>query len=422
VLGCVLLLAAAGCRPQLAAITGDTTLALSRQVAQSVLVALSARVSNPLRDAKYDSARFRIARAAFLPSRIWNDTSVWSASTAVRRTLFVSGQLTGGRYRLEATRALTPITQLGDLRHTIRLTRLSSDEYSWDTDIQYAIGPLMAANSGALLSAILSSAEGLNEPTLRAEYRMLLPAATAAFGQLFSIDSVRTTRLADGSTAATIAIRMTPRGIRDRYPKYADYLERYASSTAMHWSVLDRNGASYLTFASDDGHLSLRVRSRAGALLALIGPARPLPDTLVLAGAMTVNVHHVTMGFTNYHADLYVTRTPHERALTVVTRREPDWVLPLVAERLLRTPLRRPFQGNGSLYRIGVRDDSTPAHALLTRRMHLEVQESPILRFVGRLGGAAVTEYDSDVERQGDRWMHDALGALAIDLGAARPD
>jgi hypothetical protein len=46
------------------------------------------------------------------------------------------------------------------------------------------------------------------------------------------------------------------------------------------------------------------------------------------------------------------------------------------------------------------------------------VQESAILRLIGRIGATAVSEYDAEVERQGDRWMHAALLALASDVAS----
>src|SRR5207237_10334913 len=118
----------------------------------------------------------------------------------------------------------------------------------------------------------------------------------------------------------------------------------------------------------------------AGSLVSLAGAARPMPDSLMLNADFTMKVRHFTMGFHDYHAEFTVMRGDHERDWSVITRREPQWVLPLITERLLRTPLRRPFRGSGSLFRIGVRHDSAGGQSVLHRRVHLEVQESTILR------------------------------------------
>jgi hypothetical protein len=129
-----------------------------------------------------------------------------------------------------------------------------------------------------------------------------------------------------------------------------------------------------------------------------------------------MKVRRFTVGFRDYHGEFAVTRTAHERSWSIVTRREPEWVLPLVTERLLRTPLRRPFQGSGAAFRIGVQDDSTGGQTLLHRRMHLEVEESLILRFLGRLGSIAVSDFSGRVEREQNDWLREVFSALAADL------
>ncbi|MGH7679548.1 MAG: hypothetical protein ACRENU_13840, partial [Gemmatimonadaceae bacterium] len=92
---------------------------------------------------------------------------------------------------------------------------------------------------------------------------------------------------------------------------------------------------------------------------------------------------------------------------------------PLITEHLLRTPLQRPFQGRGALFRIGVRD-SAGGQTILQRRLHLEVRESAILRFIGRLGTTALSEYRAKAEREQLAWLREAFSALAEDVRAFR--
>jgi len=381
-----------------------------------LLAAINARVSDPWRDARYDTARVKIANAAFLPSRVWEDTTVWSFSTASRRTTLVSGRLMGGRYRLEAVRALPPIAQPGDSRHTINLTRLAGDEYAWDTDVGFGIGGITAAEAGRLVAGLFT-ASGRSEEQIRTDYRATVPRAAAALGQLFHVDSIRTVTLADHSTLVTYAVTLTPDGLAPRYPDFAQYMHRYGESTAMHWTITDRLGATYLECALTRGRMLLRVRSLGGAMLPIapMAVARPLPDSLYLNGEFTIKVRRFTVGFREYHAELTIIRTPRERAWALVSRREPEWVLPLITERILKTPLRRPFQGSGALFRVGVREDSATGETLLLRRMHLEVQESTILRFIGRLGATAVGDFTGKAERQQYAWLHEVFAGLAAD-------
>jgi len=142
-----------------------------------------------------------------------------------------------------------------------------------------------------------------------------------------------------------------------------------------------------------------------------------MPDSLTLNGDLTMKVRRFTVGFHDFHADFNIVRTDHERAWSFVGRAEPKWTLPLVGERLLRSPLRRPFQGRGIQFRIGVRD-STGAQTTLNRRLHLEVQESAILRFIGKLGATAVGDYQGKAEREQLAWLREVFAALVGDLQA----
>ena len=161
--------------------------------------------------------------------------------------------------------------------------------------------------------------------------------------------------------------------------------------------------------------MTVRVRSLDDRIIALYGPARPMPNTLQLNGEMTMRVNGFTVGMRDYHGDFEIVATDRERSWKVVSRREPSWVLPLVTEHLIRTPLRRPFQGNGALLRIGVRD-SAGAPTILEREVHLEVQESALLRFIARLGAMAINDYAGDVEKEEMAFLHEVLTALLADI------
>jgi hypothetical protein len=80
--------------------------------------------------------------------------------------------------------------------------------------------------------------------------------------------------------------------------------------------------------------------------------------------------------------------------------------------------LRRPFEGEGALFRIGVRD-SAGAQSILYRTLRLEVQESAILRFVARLGAIAISDYAGEVEREEMAWLRELFTALLADVRAA---
>lgn len=291
--------------------------------------------------------------------------------------------------------------------------------YAWDTDVAYALGSVTAPDVGAYVAALMSAAEGKNERELRAEYRATAPLTSTVLSQLFHVDSVRTTNLADHSTLATFALTMTPQGVETRYPNFARYMRRYAQTARMRWTLSDQTGARYLECSASDGHFVLRVRTLAGKAVSIAGPTRPMPDSLTLHGEIfTMKVGRFTVGVREYRSDFTIIRGDHERAFSVVSQREPQWVLPLITEHLIGASLRRPFQGSGALFRIGVRDDSAGAATILHRRLHLEVQESLILRFIGRLGAIAVSDYAGKAEREQNAWLAEVFNALVRDVQA----
>ena len=380
-----------------------------------VFAALGARVTDPLRDAKYDTARIKIAKAAMIPSKVWDDTSVWTSGSASRRTLLISGRFAQPRYRLDAVRFAPNPVQPAESRHIINLTRLTDVAYAWDTEVMYSLGTAPASDVAAFTRALFASGEGRVERDIRADYNTVAPQTTAALSQLFVVDSIRTSHFADSSTLATFSVTVRPDRMQTRLPRLAGYARRYLVTTRMKWSLTDRNGANYFDLASNDGHLTMRVRTRRGEIVSMTGPVVAMPDSLTLNGMLTMKVRAFTAGFRDYHADFTIIRTGHEASWSIVSRREPEWILPLITERLLRTPLRRPFQGNGSLFRIGVRD-SVGGQTILLRRLHLEVQESAILRFIGRLGATAVGDYQGRAEKEMNIWLRDVFAGIVADL------
>ena len=384
--------------------------------AADAFAALGARVTLPVRDAHYDTARIRIANAAILPGRVWRDSAVWTSRSGPRRTLAVRGAFRDGRYQLNAVAQAPFPGAPAESQHIIHLTRLSDDaEFAWDTDVLYAMGTLRAGEVGDLFRSLLSTGEGRTEREIRADYRATLPTASAVLGQLFRLDSIRGARLPDGSTLATYALTMTPGGVEAKYPNYARYLRRYAETARMRWTLSDTAGAAYVTVTMRQGLLTFRVRTHEGEVVPLAGTGRPIPDTLVLTGDFTLEVRRFTVGFRDLRTRMVLTRTPREVGFRILSREEPHWVLPLVTEHLLRGPLRRPFEGPGASFSMWVRD-SAGAQTILGRTLHLEVKESAILRFISRLSSTAYGEFQGKVEREQFAWLKEVFDAMVTDV------
>jgi hypothetical protein len=129
---------------------------------------------------------------------------------------------------------------------------------------------------------------------------------------------------------------------------------------------------------------------------------------------LSMHVKMFDVGWKNLVADFVIRRTDHSRSWTIVAQSEPNWQLPLITERLLRSPLRRPFQGEGASLEMGV-VDSVGTQTLLYRRSRLEVKESPILRFLGALVTRVFDDLDTSVEREEAAYVRDLMVAFQQD-------
>ena len=390
----------------------------STERVEQLFAALQARVTLPIRETRFDSARARIANAAFLPSRVWKDTSVWNDSALPRKSVRVQGGLLDGRYYLAATAGARDPQRLAESLHVIALTKLGDGEYAWDTQVDYAVGSVAAEQLSGFIVALLTGAEGRDEAAIRAETRRTAPRASAVLAQLVHVDSIKTAHFDDRSTLATFFATLTPARVEARYPHYARYLKRYGLTSRLRWTLTDASGAVFFECSLREGRMMMRLRSSGRRLVALSDGARRLPDSLTLHGDVAMKIRRFTVGFQRYQASLVIDRSERERGWTIVSRTEPDWELPLFAESLLKTPLRRPFEGPGASFRIGVRD--TPgAQTILGRTLHLEVQESAILRFIGRLGATALADYSGDAEREQYAWLKELFDGVIADVGGA---
>ena len=340
--------------------------------------------------------------------------------SSVLRALFVQGVPEDGRYTLSTRTTVTRPARLGESRHIITLARLSPNEFVWDTDVAFSLGAIPAADVGSLIAALLGSAEHGSEATLRADYRAATPRAAAVLGSLFSIDSMRVTAFSDGTSDVALTIGLHTDGLKPRYPAFADYLGKYLNPARYRLSVTDRSGAIWFDVQGADRMLSIHYRAAQGRLVPLYGAARVRPDTMELHLDFTTKLKLFTVGMHNLVTELIVTDAPHERAWTFVARREPEWSLPLITEHLIRSPLRRPFEGTGVIFHLGVRD-SADAETLLERRAHATVQESAILRFLNSLGSGAMSDLADRTEREEEAYLREVFAALLADARALAP-
>jgi hypothetical protein len=374
---------------------------------------------------KYDVARIRLAQAALIPSRVYNDTSIWETRpTPSSRALFITGSgIENGKYRLETVKSLAPATKPGDTRHVVALEQLgqiSESVYRWDTRVDLAVGTVSADAVAGFMTALLAAVDSRSERELREDYRASFPHAMAAFGRGFTIDSIRTSTSVIGATYVAITASFHPDLMKPAFPALAKYLDKYLGPAKYRFSLADRGGAQLFEAVGRERSLTVRYRTHGGKPVTLLGPPRPWPDSLVLTSDVSLKVKLFTVGFSGLVTDFVFSNTGHTRAWTITARQEPKWSLPLFTESLIRSPLRRPFDGQGASLRLSIQD-SAGAQTILSRRTQLSVQESAIMRFLGGLGSHVLGELDAAVEAEEDRFFREGFVALETDLKALVP-
>jgi hypothetical protein len=359
-------------------------------------------------------------RAALAPSRVFDDTAVWTGISGGVRVVETVGSMADGRYMLASRAGVPAPSHPGDGRHVITLSRLGDSEYQWDTTVDFALGSIRPDDVAAVLSRLLAGGEGRSEQELRAELAAVSPRSSAVLGTVFRLDSLRPVQLADGSTLNTLGASVHSELLRQRYPAFAGYVHKYVDPARYRFVLTDRAGTPFLEAWQRDRVIVMRVRTLNGQLVPLSGAARPLPDSLQLHVDFSVKVKIFRVGFHGLVMDFVNGRQrDDERDWTVTARKEPQWDLPLIAARLLRAPLRRPFAGEGSVFRLGVRAGERGAPTVLLRHARLPVQESAILNFLNSLGGTAMDDFGGPVQREQHAWLRELFMALRDDARTA---
>ena len=377
------------------------------------------RFTNVYRAPRYALAREKLLQYALVPSEIYGDTSVWTAyGPDGSRTLFGNATFTNGRYVFSNTVTDEPVQSLGEGRHIMRLRKVGADDYDWFTGVDFAAGSITATDFQNVITTWIAAAEGRDEATLRTSYRTAFPRATAALGKLYSLDTLTSTPDPQGGSRLYAVIHITPEGIRAQYPAYAAYMGKYADKVKLHFALVDARGGKWLDVSSRNGYIALRLRSRDGHFAPFEGPVRAMPDTLTMQLDLTAKIKLFTVGVERLSGEWVNLHSEHERGWAIRFTREPGWVLPPVVGYLIKSPLRRPFEGNGTQFRFTVHDQPG-RQTIMSRRGTTTVRESAILRFLGKLGGSAMGEFVSNAEEQENAFNASVYSAMRADINSA---
>jgi len=405
-----------GCRA--AALAYGSDVVAARVNADAFAAAMEARFTNVARNPKFAAARMRIGRYAFAPSKLGNDSSMWTGMRTTRagadRDLEVQAGLSGAQYLFTTRRAVPMPVRIGDSRHLIELEQLGEDDWAWRTRVDQAIGPMPPGRADDIARALFLSAER-PAAAVRADYRVMVPRTAAALGRLLAIDSIASVQQSDGSTLVTLQITVSGDRLKRNFPDFAKYVGKYVEPASYRFRLSDRTGSDWFDAEARNQLLTVRFRSHDGQLQPMVGAARRMPDTLQLHVDALAKISFFTVGVTKMQGEFVHTKNARDRGWEMRFTKEPEWHLPLITERLLRSPLRRPFEGKGVKFTLGFRT-GPEGQTLLTREFDVTVRESAIMRFLGNLGFTAMSDFAGKVEDQENRFIAEIMAALRMDV------
>ena len=365
--------------------------------------------------------RPRLTRYSTTPSRLLADTEMWTARGENDRTLEIAGVHLGGRYMLYQHHGVSAPRVSGHARHVMRLQVLGNDEYRWTSLDEIAVGPITVRDLDRALTAVFLAAEASDGEATRVATRTAFPRASASLGRMFVFDSLRTARDADGATSVVIGVGLRPAVAERSFQALGRYARKYW--VPLRWRLIARDslGTRWGDFTKRDSSIVLRFRVNDGSLAPFGAPPRRADEVMRLTIDMSAKVGPFRVGARELDVLTSRSTSPSDIAMTFRFRDEPDWQLPPLVARLLRSPLRRPFEGSGSLIRYGVRTEAHSSGDTLStvwRDIDVTVRESAILRFFGRLGGTALSDFRAGAEKEAERLWGETLRGLADDVEA----
>jgi hypothetical protein len=385
--------------------------------ADSLFTALAERYTNVERTPRFAAARTKLIHHALSPSRVFDDTAVWNGEDPPAvRVLIIHGAFENGKYRLFDDPTAGLPTHVGETQQVIRLEQTGKGEYEWTTRAVGAVGSITGDDLARVFSTLLSAGATHTDPDLRAEYRLAFPRTTAALGQLFSLDTLRT----EANGTITLVADAHPDAMASRFPAFAKYLKKYVHPTRFHSTLQDKSGATWLDMKWNNGALTIACRgTRDGHLAPMGGGTGVMPDTLMLVTDIFTKVAIFSAGISGLVSDVTIIHGPHARGWDFEFRREPKFHIPLAMGTFMRGSLRRPFEGHGSGIQL-VMHDSAGAQSLLSRDGHFAVKESTVMKWFGGFGKAAVGDFAGQSEAEENRFDAEVFTALRTDLGGGQ--
>jgi hypothetical protein len=411
----VLITVVAGCRSSAAAF-GDTPQS-ARAAAADVTAGFARRFTNVERDARFTYARERLGRFALAPSQLLNDTAIWVAGADPRaRSLTIDGKHTPAGYRFTARATATEPAAVGDQRHRFELRRLPDNDWHWQTSVEHSIGRFPIDRIGPILNqSIAASTRGTT--AVREDLATIFPRSSAAFGRLVRFDGVTSQPLPDGSHRVVLRSHIDAQQLGATMPAFARYVRKYIGPLQYQFLLATPDGRPAFELRAARDSIAVTARVREQELVPLEGNATALGDTLTVRVIASTRFGLFTVGVKRLDGIMTIARTPRLRAWDFRWTQPPEWRLPFGTTTLLHGSLRRPFEGSGMLVRLGLRTGDA-GQTLSIRDVDLTVRESWIVRWLGKLGGTAFSDFVEQAEIEENRFLAEGLRALGADLAA----
>ena len=414
----ILTASATACRSSIDALGANP--AAARHAADHLFAGFGYRFYEVQRDSNFDRARKMMGQYALIPSRLHRDSTIWNQNRSdSSRTLLVGARFANNHYTFTANPQAPPPRALGDQRHSLQLKWLGGGDYEWFTQVDHAVGTAKPVHIAAAVVATLTAGEDRAPDELLAESRGLFPETARHLSQLFAIDSLRN-RHDNGATASTLAVRFQPTRLRPRYSFFANFVDKYIMDAVYRVQLTDATGRQFFDASGRDGRLVMKVRSRDHKLISFDASGTAMPDSLRLVVDVSMKYGMFRVGMTNLVGDFTIERSPTRRAWMIRFRREPGWHFPLAVDKLIKNPLRRPFRGNGAELSLGFREDG--GMTLSERHARFVVNESAIMRWLGRLGASAFGDFSGRTELEENLFLYETFEALRKDVTGVTND
>lgn len=385
------------------------------EAARALVEALALRFGESSREPAFDALRPKLARAAMMPSRVFDDASAWPRQGGAWRAVDFAGYRSDVGYGVGVRPFAPEPGAPGQYRGQLRLEKMSAGRFEWTMREELAVGRVRPAELAATLDALLRGAEAIGEAPARAAIAAAFPRATAKMGLLLSLETLALARDPQGATRMQLSVRLTPDGLRASAPRYAAFVQKYLTPIRTRTTASDATGASWWTLDGERNLWTLRLRARDGSLVPLEGDAqRRIPETLRVTTDYSTRMGRFSLAARGLVADVTLTRALSEKGFVARFRSSPDWDLPFLVEPLLGGPLHYPFEGPGSEAGYAARE--TPSGTRLVRSYRARVGENWVLRWLGGMTDRALGEFRAGAEREADRYHGECLVALRDDL------